>query len=61
MYAFTIALYNIGVRHVDLKLNLMAQPPFDDQMQLSPGKPYYILHYTYGCDFDATGKFTPGA
>eukprot|EP00877_Chromochloris_zofingiensis_P001819 jgi/Chrzof1/11638/Cz06g03080.t1 len=60
MYAFTIALYNIGVRHVDLKLNLMAQPPFDDQMQLSPGKPYYILHYTYGCDFDATGKFTPG-
>ena len=60
MYAFTIALYNAGVRRVDLALHMMSQPPWDTKMDLSPGKPYSILHYTYGCDYTHEGKFTPG-
>lgn len=61
MYAFTIALYVSGVRHVDLVLHLMAQPPWDNRMALGKGKPYYILHYTYGNDFTLDGKHVPGA
>lgn len=61
MYAFSMALFVTGVKHVDLHLNFMAQPPWDKNMELSPGKPYYILHYTYGNDFKADGSFTPGA
>lgn len=38
----------------------MAQPPWDSAMTLFNGKPYYILHYTYGNDFDRDGVFTPG-
>eukprot|EP00878_Enallax_costatus_P018039 GHUV01018967.1.p1 GENE.GHUV01018967.1~~GHUV01018967.1.p1 ORF type:complete len:389 (+),score=99.42 GHUV01018967.1:186-1352(+) len=60
MYAFTISLYVIGVRHVDLVLHMMAQPPWDNRMTLGAGRPYYILHYTYGNDFTADGKYTPG-
>lgn len=60
MYAFTISLYVIGVRHVDLILHMMAQPPWDNRMTLGVGRPYYILHYTYGNDFTADGKHTPG-
>ncbi len=50
-----------GVRHVDLVLHLMAQPPWDARMILSANKPFYILHYTYGNDFTLDGKYTPGA
>jgi len=60
MYAFTITLYKIGIRHVDLALHLQAQPPWDSALQISPSKPYYILHYTYGCDYNMNGEFTPG-
>jgi hypothetical protein len=49
-----------GVRHVDLVLHLMAQPPWDARMVLSANKPFYILHYTYGSDFTLDGKYTPG-
>lgn len=49
-----------GVRHVDLVLHLMAQPPWDARMELSANKPFYILHYTYGNDYTLDGKFTPG-
>jgi hypothetical protein len=38
----------------------MAQPPWDGRMELSAHKPFYILHYTYGNDFNLDGKFTPG-
>ncbi len=48
------------LQHVDLHLNMMSQPPWDTKMELSPAKPYYILHYTYGCDYTLDGKFTPG-
>lgn len=60
MYAFAISVYLIGVRHVDLVLHLMAQPPWDARMELSANKPFYILHYTYGNDFTLDGKYTPG-
>uniref|UniRef100_A0A383W4V9 Apple domain-containing protein n=1 Tax=Tetradesmus obliquus TaxID=3088 RepID=A0A383W4V9_TETOB len=60
MYAFTVSLFVIGVRHVDLILHMMAQPPWDSRMAMGPGRPYYILHYTYGNDYNAEGKHTPG-
>lgn len=34
MYAFTITLWRVGVKHVDLILHLMAQPPWDSKMQV---------------------------
>ncbi|GLC43320.1 hypothetical protein PLESTM_001458300 [Pleodorina starrii] len=60
MYGFTIALWLNGIKHVDLFLHLMAQPPWDQEMQMGNGKPFYILHYTYGMDYKLTGEFTPG-
>lgn len=27
---------------------------------LPTGKPFYILHYTYGMDYKLSGEFTPG-
>jgi hypothetical protein len=59
MYAFTICLWRVGVRRVDTFVHFMAQPPWDAKMALK-GKPYYILHYTYGNDYDLDGAFTPG-
>jgi hypothetical protein len=35
MYAFTIALYNSGIKTVDLYLDLMAQPPWDTDYALA--------------------------
>ncbi len=29
MYAFTLAVYNAGIKHVDLHTKMMAQPPWD--------------------------------
>eukprot|EP00879_Flechtneria_rotunda_P023665 GHRR01025042.1.p1 GENE.GHRR01025042.1~~GHRR01025042.1.p1 ORF type:complete len:103 (-),score=17.58 GHRR01025042.1:269-577(-) len=60
MYAFTISLYVIGVRHVDLILHLMAQPPWDSKMTMGHNKSYYICHYTYGNDYSEDGRHTPG-
>ena len=34
-----------------------SQPPYDADYELVPGRPFYILHYTYGLDFDQkTGR-----
>lgn len=55
MYAFTLSLYKAGIRHVDLHLKMMSQPPYDSKME-----PFYLLHYTYGMDYTLDGKFTPG-
>ena len=30
------------------------QPPWDADYELQPGRPFYILHYTYGLDFNQT-------
>lgn len=55
MYGFTIAAWLGGIKKVDLFLHMMAQPPWDTELQLSASKPYYILHYTYGMDYKLTG------
>ena len=35
-------------------MTLPQQPPWDSEYELNPGRPYYILHYTYGLDFNET-------
>uniref|UniRef100_A0A7R9VVW4 Hydroxyproline O-arabinosyltransferase-like domain-containing protein n=1 Tax=Chlamydomonas euryale TaxID=1486919 RepID=A0A7R9VVW4_9CHLO len=60
MYGFAIGLFLGGIRHVDLYLHMMSQPPWDMNLEQSPGKPFYIIHYTYGMDYTLNGDFTPG-
>lgn len=55
MYAFTMAMFKAGVHNCGLEPNMMAQPPWDWDMQR-----YYLLHYTYGMDYTKEGVFTPG-
>ncbi|GAB4823622.1 hypothetical protein N2152v2_010668 [Parachlorella kessleri] len=65
MYAFTLSCTKAGISKIDLHLYvsaqpgrvllMMGQPPFDSKLDL-----YYILHYTYGNDFNMDGAFTPG-
>ena len=47
--------YKVGIKHIDLHLKMMSQPPYDTKLA-----PYYILHYTYGMDYTLQGEFTPG-
>ena len=56
MYGFTIGLFLGGVKKTDLYLHMMAQPPWDTELQVAPGKPFYIIHYTYGCDCEGGGR-----
>ncbi|XP_009788649.1 hydroxyproline O-arabinosyltransferase 1 [Nicotiana tabacum] len=54
MYAYAVssALHNVGnILHKEF----MIQPPWDTEI----GKAY-IIHYTYGCDYDMKGKMTYG-
>ncbi|XP_047969002.1 hydroxyproline O-arabinosyltransferase 1-like [Salvia hispanica] len=54
MYAYAVAsaLHDVGnILHKDF----MIQPPWDTVIGKS-----YIIHYTYGCDYDLQGKMTPG-
>lgn len=59
MYGFAISTWLQGL-HVDLHLEFMAQPPWDEKLVNFNALPYYILHYTYGNDFNTKGAFTPG-
>lgn len=54
MYGYTIASKIVGLRH-ELRPRLAAQPPWDKEIS-----DFYILHFTYGNDYDENGKFTPG-
>uniref|UniRef100_A0A7R9V6U3 Hydroxyproline O-arabinosyltransferase-like domain-containing protein n=1 Tax=Chlamydomonas euryale TaxID=1486919 RepID=A0A7R9V6U3_9CHLO len=57
MFAFAMSMYAAGLSDVDLYAHMVAQPPFDSDLELKPGRPFYILHYTYGLDFDtSTGE-----
>ena len=58
MWAYSIASAQVGVTH-ELVKHFMLQPPYDKTMQVG-GKEAYIVHYTYGDDYDANGRFTPG-
>ena len=48
MYGFCLGVWIAGIKKVDLFLHMMSQPPWDRNMDLSPGKPFHIIHYTYG-------------
>eukprot|EP00798_Chlamydomonas_sp_ICE-L_P000569 gene569-1986_t len=57
MYAYTMSVWLAGIRNVPQYPHIMAQPPWDRDYELLPGRPYYIIHYTYGLDFDSkTGE-----
>lgn len=62
MYAFTIALYNLGVRRTVLAPELAAQPPWDttEKSRQGSGPPFYMIHYTYGCDYGLNGTHMRG-
>lgn len=54
MYAYAVASALHGVGNI-LHKEFMIQPPWDTTIGKS-----YIIHYTYGCDYDLQGKMTPG-
>ncbi|TQE06245.1 hypothetical protein C1H46_008185 [Malus baccata] len=54
MYAYAVASALHGVRHI-LREDFMLQPPWD----LKVGK-RFIIHYTYGCDYNLKGDLTYG-
>ncbi|KAF2291837.1 hypothetical protein GH714_035801 [Hevea brasiliensis] len=54
MYAYAVASALHGVRHI-LRKDFMIQPPWD----LEVGK-RFIIHYTYGCDYNLKGELTYG-
>ncbi|XP_018455992.2 hydroxyproline O-arabinosyltransferase 1 [Raphanus sativus] len=54
MYAYAVSSALHGVSNV-LHKNFMIQPPWDKEVGDK-----YIIHYTYGCDFDMKGHLTYG-
>ena len=62
MYAWSIASTQIDgeVPVYNLKKEFMLQPPWDASLSAENGKKAYIIHYTYGNDFNEGGEFTPG-
>ncbi|KAF8022207.1 hypothetical protein BT93_G2371 [Corymbia citriodora subsp. variegata] len=54
MYAYAVASALHGVQHI-LRKDFMLQPPWD----LETGKKF-IIHYTYGCDYNLKGELTYG-
>ncbi|XP_020962733.1 hydroxyproline O-arabinosyltransferase 3 isoform X1 [Arachis ipaensis] len=54
MYAYAVASALHGVKHI-LRKDFMLQPPWD----LHVGKKF-IIHYTYGCDYNLKGQLTYG-
>ncbi|KAH7862727.1 hypothetical protein Vadar_008662 [Vaccinium darrowii] len=54
MYAYAVASALHGVQHI-LRKDFMLQPPWD----LETGKKF-IIHYTYGCDYNMKGELTYG-
>ena len=59
MWAYSIASAQVGVEY-DLIPEFMLQPPWDQSFKNANGKDAYLIHYTYGDDFDDNGRFTPG-
>ncbi|KAI9190942.1 hypothetical protein LWI28_001162 [Acer negundo] len=54
MYAYAVSSALHGVSNILYK-DFMIQPPWDTEV----GKKF-IIHYTYGCDYDMKGKLTYG-
>ena len=69
-FAFSTTLVESGLIEFTLRPDLMLQPPWDKtemvdrctplEVKNCPKRRAYILHYTYGFDFDETGEYTPG-
>jgi hypothetical protein len=61
MFAWSIASTQIEPPvEYELIPELMLQPPWDSQLTAENGKEAYIIHFTYGNDFNEKGQFTPG-
>ncbi|WOG87762.1 hypothetical protein DCAR_0206993 [Daucus carota subsp. sativus] len=54
MYAYAVSSALHGVGNILYK-DFMLQPPWDTEIGNK-----YIIHYTYGCDYDLKGKLTYG-
>ncbi|KAF5938344.1 hypothetical protein HYC85_022603 [Camellia sinensis] len=54
MYAYAVASALHGVGNILYK-DFMIQPPWDTEIGNK-----FIIHYTYGCDYDMKGKLTYG-
>ncbi|KAL8527793.1 hypothetical protein ACS0TY_005577 [Phlomoides rotata] len=54
MYGYAVASALHGVQHI-LRKDLMLQPPWDMET-----RDKFILHYTYGCDYNLKGEMTYG-
>ncbi|CAA0841970.1 Unknown protein [Striga hermonthica] len=54
MYGYAVASALQGVSNI-LHKEFMIQPPWDTTISNT-----YIIHYTYGCDYDLQGKMTYG-
>nr|XP_027107204.1 hydroxyproline O-arabinosyltransferase 3-like [Coffea arabica] len=54
MYAYAVASALHGVQHILWK-DFMLQPPWDLETRKK-----FILHYTYGCDYNMKGELTYG-
>ncbi|XP_048436472.1 hydroxyproline O-arabinosyltransferase 1-like [Pyrus x bretschneideri] len=54
MYAYAVASAHHGVGNILYK-DIMLQPPWDKKI----GKKF-IIHYTYGCDYNMKGELTYG-
>lgn len=62
MYAYSIAAatsLDQPVRH-QLHVEMQLQPPWDTKLTAENGKPAFMIHFTYGDDFNQKGEFTPG-
>eukprot|EP00887_Chlorella_sp_A99_P004186 scaffold23.g4186.t1 len=62
MYAYSIASAQAagGPIQYGLHLEWQLQPPWDSKLTANNGEEAYMIHFTYGNDFDLQGKFTPG-
>ncbi|KAK7385903.1 hypothetical protein VNO78_31853 [Psophocarpus tetragonolobus] len=54
MYAYAVASALHGVKH-NLRKDFMLQPPWDLRVENK-----FIIHYTYGCDYNMKGELTYG-
>ncbi|KAL2316874.1 hypothetical protein Fmac_030750 [Flemingia macrophylla] len=54
MYAYAVASALHGVKH-NLRKDFMLQPPWDLHVENK-----FIIHYTYGCDYNLKGELTYG-
>ncbi|KAG6548902.1 hypothetical protein Mapa_009665 [Marchantia paleacea] len=54
MYGYATASALHGVQHI-LRKDFMLQPPWDTEIGDK-----YIIHYTYGCDYNMKGELTYG-